>query len=678
MSRKVSKKKIATNTTEKGLVRISDIKKEKRIKTINKWVNILLGIVYPLVLVFLASVIQRGNFESSATWMIENMGVVFLNVLIIYTLFFVILFLFNKISVSAFVSSILYIILPIISRFKYDIRGEVLLTNDFSLATKIMELIGFLEPSKDLIILIISTIIFALIFSIVYGIKKIKTKRITSGIIAVLLVLSMIIIFVSPVHKDNVIGFFGVNTKVRYAPNVIHNKYGTIVGIYTNYLMNSISVPDDYSKEKIYEILDNVEKSQNSIVDSFGDVIQVEEQKKSEVKPNIIMIMSESFFDPYVIPNVKYSEDPIPNIRKYIKNNYSGKMITSTFAGGTSYIEFEAFTGEPTEFFPYGTVPYVDLVNQIENSETIQKVLKENGYKTIAMHSYERDFYNRDVAYTKLGFDEFYDIETLKTLWNYGKYVSDVSLVDNIISKLDEQKKSKNKEPVFVWALTMQNHTPYSTAYYDKENLYVDVEGKTLTDASKDKLKAFVNGLVETDKSMKKLLDYLDKSKEPTVVLFYGDHLPALYEVYYDAGMVSSIDTTTWTKDEMVKMHTVPFFIYDNYKKDKNTTSNNILGAAFLGNELLNYAEIEKSMFFNFMDTLNYKALRDRIFIDSNGNTFESPSSECQEKVNEHKLLQYDMIYGNDYISKYKNKEKRRIKSPFFLYYIETSCNIIS
>ena len=286
------------------------------------------------------------------------------------------------------------------------------------------------------------------------------------------------------------------------------------------------------------------------------------------------------------------------------------------------------------------------------------------------MHSYERDFYNRDVAYKKLGFDEFYDIETLKTLWNYGKYVSDVSLVDNIISKLDEQKKSKNKEPVFVWALTMQNHTPYSTSYYDKENLYVDVEGKTLTDASKDKLKAFVNGLVETDKSMKKLLDYLDKSKEPTVVLFYGDHLPALYEVYYDAGMVSSIDTTTWTKDEMVKMHTVPFFIYDNYKKDKNTTSNNILGAAFLGNELLNYAKIEKSMFFNFMDTLNYKALRDRIFIDSKGNTFESPSSECQEKVNEHKLLQYDMIYGNNYISKYILKFCLNILLLFFFYYV--------
>ena len=141
-------------------------------------------------------------------------------------------------------------------------------------------------------------------------------------------------------------------------------------------------------------------------------------------------------------------------------------------------------------------------------------------------------------------------------------------------------------------------------------------------------------------------------------MLFYGDHLPSLYEVYYDTGMIKTKETTNWTIEEMKTMHTVPYFIYDNYSsKEKN--HNNITGAVLMGNNLLNYIGINKSSYFNFLDTLNYNALRDRLFIDKNGKVFDEISEECKEKSSEHKLLEYDMIYGNNYVKEYEKDYKK-------------------
>jgi hypothetical protein len=137
--------------------------------------------------------------------------------------------------------------------------------------------------------------------------------------------------------------------------------------------------------------------------------------------------------------------------------------------------------------------------------------------------------------------------------------------------------------------------------------------------------------------------------------MFYGDHMPSLYEVYYETNMKTTKETVKWTKEEMLKMHTMPFFIYDNYS-DRKVSHDNITGAVLLGNKLLNYSGVKKSRYFEFLDTLNYSALRDRLFIDGKRNLYDSITPECNLKAQEHKMLEYDMIYGNNYIAQYKNE----------------------
>ncbi|MEP6566537.1 MAG: sulfatase-like hydrolase/transferase, partial [Mesorhizobium sp.] len=58
-------------------------------------------------------------------------------------------------------------------------------------------------------------------------------------------------------------------------------------------------------------------------------------------KPDIIIVMSESFWDATKLPGVTITPDPIPNVRAL----RSGYMFSPEFGGMTANIEFEALTG---------------------------------------------------------------------------------------------------------------------------------------------------------------------------------------------------------------------------------------------------------------------------------------------------------------------------------------------
>ncbi len=642
----MAKKKVKPNTEEKGLVKASDIKKERRIKNTKRIIGIIFSIILPLLLVFGAQVIQRGDVNIASTWMTQNFGIVLINMAIIYIAFFALSFISKSYSLSFFINSLIYLAIPLISKLKYDVRGEVLLINDLALISNATQVASFAEFSETLITQLTACLITIFLVTIIIKIIKFDSKRITSLVNFLLATAVVVVIF----SNDGILKFLGINKNVRFSPNVVHEMQGTLLGLYSNFEMNKVEMPPNYGKEAVYKILEATNTNEN--VDSFGDRITT---NTAEEYPNVIMIMSESFCDPKAIPNVSYSKDPISYIRKLMKekNTIHGNLITSTFAGGTSNIEYEAFTANVSAFLPYGTVPYTDIMNNLSRVQTIQKVFKENGYKTLAIHSYNGDFYNRNKVYPSLGFDEFKEDKELDDVGYYGKYVGDAVVYKNIIKELEDNKTNK---PMFIWALTMQNHTPYTASNIEKEALYIEVSGERISDIAKDKLTGYVNSLYESDRRLELLIDYLKESKKPTVLMFYGDHMPALYEVYYDTKMISTLDTTKWSTSEMKKLHEVPYFIYQNFDNQVKIKNTENVGAYKLGNMLLSLSNVKKSSYFSFIDSLKYIALRDRLFIDEKGNAYEEIQEGYVDEIYKHKLLQYDMIYGNNYVKEFEEE----------------------
>ena len=636
-----------TSQEERALI-IYKKKKRKQKEIDRLFFNIASFILLPILLVFFAEIIARGSIIDSTEFLFNNFGIVFLNISIIYFVYFFFQCLFNNVSASFVLTSFIYLLVPVVSKLKYDVRGEVLLTSDFVLLSNAQELASFATITETMISSLIVSLIFIVFINLLLMLHKNKTKRIDSIMLMLLTSIFLFFTFFSPI-KNKILKKFGIDNNIRYSVNVIAEKYGSVVGLFSNRIMNEVVEPDNYSQETVFNILDKTLEEHEDIPDNKVLV-------KNEVQPNVIMIMSESFFDPTNIKRLSYSEDPIPNIRSYMNKYQSGQFITSVFAGGTSNVEFEAFTGDSVQFLPYGMTVYNSLKDNLKDIDTLPKIMKDNGYNTIALHTYDGNFYSRNEVYPDFGFDKFLDMNEMVDVGYYGKYVSDNTLVNNIIKQLEENNESSDK-PAFIWGLSMQNHTPYSTANFDKAALTIEVSGENLSELGKDKITAYTNCLHQTDKTMKTLLDYLDNSKIPTVVLFFGDHLPSLYETYYDAGMISSKDTTLWNLDEMYNMHKGLFFIYDNLKvKGFKYSHDEVVGNAFLGNYLLNYLGMEKPIYFNFLDTLNYVSLRDRLVIDKDMNKYISYPDNCVDKINEHKILEYDMIYGKKYLLEWTNR----------------------
>lgn len=98
-------------------------------------------------------------------------------------------------------------------------------------------------------------------------------------------------------------------------------------------------------------------------------------------------------------------------------------------------------------------------------------------------------------------------------------------------------------------------------------------------------METYVQGASDADRSLQLLIDHFEQSDEPTVIVFYGDHLPMLgydYDVYAQAGFVSTGRSEQWSLEELKSMHSVPFVMWTNEglpKEHVPTLSTSFLGA---------------------------------------------------------------------------------------------------
>jgi hypothetical protein len=109
----------------------------------------------------------------------------------------------------------------------------------------------------------------------------------------------------------------------------------------------------------------------------------------------------------------------------------------------------------------------------------------------------------------------------------------------------------------------MQNHQAYNAM--DPSDIKVNVTCDALSDDLLDSLTTYTQGAYDADKMLGALCDYIDSRERPTIMVFFGDHLPTLgsnYAVYNSTGYVNSYDG--FDSEEAQKMYSTPFVIYSN------------------------------------------------------------------------------------------------------------------
>lgn len=259
---------------------------------------------------------------------------------------------------------------------------------------------------------------------------------------------------------------------------------------------------------------------------------------RERAAPDIILILSESFIDPFIVNRMAELPDSIPVTRRYLEAGRGGRLNVPTYGGGTVRTEFEVLTGMPVDAFPDAYFPYVDL--DVGVMPGLPSHLKQLGYRTHAIHGNSGAFWNRTNTYASMGFDKFVtakEFAARKRLRD-GTWYSDEAMTDAILDELGDADS-----PAFIMAVSIQNHGPYTRT---QETL--DVRDPTrwqaiqlpegLQGPAAVELRNYLYNLQSADMQLQRLLQLLDQRGRPYVLAFFGDHLPALASTYAHLGFV--------------------------------------------------------------------------------------------------------------------------------------------
>ncbi|MSU00612.1 sulfatase-like hydrolase/transferase [Tissierella sp. DSM 105185] len=403
--------------------------------------------------------------------------------------------IFNRLWASFSLTSLLFITLSIINKLKLSYRDDPFTFIDLKLFGESLTMAKKYDVglSKEIIIMIL------LFIGIAIALKFLCNYKINSSKMRVVL-LAIFIIGTTIISKE-----FYFNPKV-YAQ--VGDKSNINIWIKTQqFQVRGFVYPF------IYSSLDAVEKkpegyNKAEAVTAFNSIDPMD--IREEEKVNIIAIMLEAYNDFSKFPGVDLNIDIYKNFHDIQKESIHGNLVTNIFAGDTIKTERGFLTG------------FHNQPKYYKQTNSFVWYLKEQGYRTEAMHPITGQFYNRQNANEYLGFDYFEHMD------NRYKDISPDYLRDEDFFKyiIEGYEKNKGKSPYFNFSVTYQNHGPYS------EEANTDKEYLKKKDKYDEKLYNIINnyftGINKTDKALKDLVDYFRKEEEPTIIILFGDHNPWL------------------------------------------------------------------------------------------------------------------------------------------------------
>ena len=391
-------------------------------------------------------------------------------------------------------------------------------------------------------------------------------------------------------------------TNIAIDKRVVSTYFGNIAFAYEDYglpycfsasLFNTgISEPNGYTKKAMAKI------------DKDGELNQTATSRSSDELPNIIVVQLESYFD---VANAEFfttSEDACPNLHNLYQNYSNGYFKVPSVGAGTANTEFEVLTGMNLRYFGPGEYPY-KTYSKKHPTESAATALASLGYGTHALHDNTGNFYSRANVFNNMGFDTFTSKEFMNVLQTTENgWAKDEILTQHIMEAMDTTKQED-----FVFTVSVQGHGNYPETQVI-ENPKIKVEGIE-DEALKNKWEYYVNQVYEMDQFVGDLIKAVEERNEPSVVVFYGDHLP-----------------TMGLKAEDLKsryLYNTNYVIWDNIglqKDDKNILAYQLMS------EVLNRLDIHSGTVFNYHQqrkgTKNY--------------------------LSDLELLQYDILYGKQYV----------------------------
>lgn len=502
--------------------------------------NLILLLLYPIVTFYLLEWFTHNPWKTmKATPQVLNIVMFELVALLLFALF-------GRLHAALMTETLFFFLYGLVNYFVLNFRSVPIQPWDlFSISTaaSVADNYEYTLDKQALLVVIGFLVLLILEFFCRYTLKKGTWKfRIPTAAV----VCALLVAFGGMFHSDEI-----VQQKLRlydklFTPTTISFKNGTALAFVMELRYISVDKPAGYNADAAREEL----------------AAYAQPSEEPEKKPNIIVIMDEAFSDPAVLADFQTNEDYMPFMHSMMDgadNTVSGWLNVSVLGGNTANTEFEYLTGNTMAFLPTGSIPYQQYIKA--ETPSMASHLASLGYKTVAMHPYKATGWDRDKVYPDLGFQEMHFLPDYKNPLLVREYVSDKSDFEKII---ETYEKKEPGEPLFVFNVTMQNHSSYTESF---DNFQPDI---TVEGANSTALNNYLSLMKLSDEALQELIAYFEGQEEETIIVFFGDHQPT-NSVVEPVWKLNGKRNATLTEEELSRRYKVPFIIWANYDIEETT-----------------------------------------------------------------------------------------------------------
>ena len=267
---------------------------------------------------------------------------------------------------------------------------------------------------------------------------------------------------------------------------------------------------------------------------------------KAEGK-NLIVVSMESL-QSFVINQDMNGHEVTPFLNSLTKDKdtyYFPNFYHQTGLGKTSDSEFIV----ENSLYPLGGGA-VFFTNSGNTFNSMAESLNEEGYFTNVMHANNKSFWNRDMMYSALNIQKFYDVDSYEIAKgdavNWG--MKDIPFFEQSVNHMAEMP-----QPFYSRLITLTNHYPF---HLEEQDQFIPEY-----DSNSGTLNRYFQTVRYMDEAIKNLFEDLKEKGlyEDSIIVMYGDHY-GISENHNEA--MSQYLGKEITPYESAQLQRTPFFIH--------------------------------------------------------------------------------------------------------------------
>ncbi len=549
------------------------------------------------------------------------------------------------------------LILALVDYFKNAINGTPLELADFGLAKQagnVAGLAGNLTPPEDFWLAGAALLFCTLLLVLT---RRLTALEGTARGRSLLFAMTLAGILLTGPGTRTIGGTLGVDFYTRMDPAENHSLHGLTLSLWRDAFPQPKTPPEGYDQDFMLEVLGRIDQL-------------LEAREAPEVQPNVLFILSESFFDLSRLPVLQYEGDPLANFHALEAESVSGTFHSHYLGYGTGYLEIPLLYGLNSLDLPPGTnICFQDPAVYERFDALAEQYTHTGNYTAELLHAYDNTLYNRVENYPLLGFRNLYfsnDIQKMgieRADGPYGGfYMRDGYFFQAMLKRMEAVNEAGNR--AFLFGITMENHQPFEPQKFNYA-CQIPLIAPDFTPAQRDIIRVMLEGITRADQALGELTEALRQSDEPTIVVFFGDHRPNLFmpggdTVYTLLDLCPENDTTHWTPEQINDLYSTDYLIWANdpallgdlagTRRDSSITA--------LGPQLLELTGQPVSRYWGLLEKVREVCLThtDFYFVDGEGKAFftredTALSPEAEELLDLREAVLYDAIYGKQYIT---------------------------